>query len=176
MERAHRVITAYHEAGHAVMAMANGFRVTEVANDTCVGGNMFVRFDRPRSPLRMQRTRLVIVLAAGAAADYLHWKQECLHASRESQHNDICMGVGDDQSEALEQLRELNETTEFIHYIAVAIWFLQQRDMWKYVESFAEVMQQTSLLNGRSVLDRALAQVPGALTDAMEKTLCAAYL
>ncbi|RYG57309.1 MAG: hypothetical protein EON56_02710 [Alphaproteobacteria bacterium] len=73
MHRDQHTITAYHEAGHAVMAMANSSRVLEISNVASTVGRCFVRWASPDPISDDARWRSLLVLGAGMAAEFIHW-------------------------------------------------------------------------------------------------------
>lgn len=155
MPRDQYAITSYHEAGHVVMAMANGFRVTEmssVANDERHG---HVSWQVPITLLTTGRIGSVLVFAAGMAADFIHWEQSSFKDADE-----LCMGHQDDRHQAEIHLRELGDDGRFDDYLAFAIWFLRKIEIWKWVEFFASLMQMVETINGQEVIDRAFQMLP----------------
>jgi len=154
LSRQQSIITTYHEAGHAVMAMANGFtvtRVSNVSNDDSLG---HVSWQRPDFPTNSTRIGTVLVLASGMAADFIHWKQNGQSTE------ELCMGHESDRQQAKIHLEELNENDKFDVYLAVSISFLRRQDVWVWVEDFAQLMMLAGTIDGRELLYNASRNVP----------------
>ena len=160
MERSQSAITAYHEAGHAVLAMANGFRVSEIASSSDEFGHGHVIYSYPKNPSYMDRLRIVIIAAAGAAADFCNWDAEMTRQGGVSTGDECIRGIGSDVASAHRQLSEIGDPGSFEDYVGVAMAFLKRPEIWHWVELFGESMQKIQLLNGQVVLERAFNQVP----------------
>ena len=133
-------ITTYHEAGHAVMAMAHGFVVremTNVSNDEAMGQ---VKIGIPNPLTTTSRAGVVLFLAAGMAADYLHWKGAGVE-------DENCEGGRSDRELAEVHLAELEDAGQFDTYLAIAIHFLKRPDVWEKVEFFAKLMAESGTVN-----------------------------
>ncbi|MVT28881.1 hypothetical protein GO496_11520 [Acidovorax citrulli] len=148
-------IVAYHEAGHAVMAMALGFSVSEIsciATETSRGHTVW----HPPSKMT-QETRIgaVLVYAAGMAADYLNWKSE---EGRDK--NEFSLGHDGDRRNAAIHLAELGQHDAFDIYVAIAIRHLRTPEIWSFVVSFAQILEKIEAINGQDVLLRAKERVP----------------
>ena len=63
------VIVAYHEAGHAIMAIACGFKVTSLSANHTEIGRGFVGYQVPTPIDSTNAKRAALVSAAGLAAD-----------------------------------------------------------------------------------------------------------
>jgi hypothetical protein len=154
MQRDQQTVTTYHEAGHAVMAMANGFRVLEISNVANKVGRGFVRWASPDPKTNDDRWRSLLVLAAGMAADFIHWD---MHGD---DSNDVLLGHFDDQRQAREHLRALGQEVDFGVISACAGRFLRQQDVWEWVEAFADLLSAAGTINGSEILYRASQKVP----------------
>lgn len=164
MKRHPSAITAYHEAGHAVIAMANGFPVTEIVNCTDDQGHGYVNFNHPKTFSSMDRVRIVIVFAAGAAADYLLWCREREKLGSTECSNDLCEGHIGDQRNAEEHLIQLGDTGRFLDYVGVAIALLKKPEIWQFVELIGDLMLKTPRLDGQEVFNALLNQFPSYTT------------
>lgn len=156
-------ITAYHEAGHAVMAMSVGFLVTEVSCRASDSGHGHTAWQMPLPMSNASRVGAVLTLASGMAADYLHWSS---FADRDEQ--ELSMGHSGDRSDASIHLAALGQGDVFEDYLSLAIVHLRRHDVWPYVETFAELLKTTGLLNGREILHRAKQSVPRISVDELE--------
>ncbi len=160
MERNQTTITAYHEAGHAVVAMANGFTVTEIVNFSDARGRGYVSFQHPLHLSTIDRVRMVTVFAAGAAADYVHWSRECTKLGSSEDGDELCEGNIGDQRDAEEHLIALGDSGRFWDYVGVALAILKKPEIWQLVESLGELMRIIPRLDGQEVLQRAFAKIP----------------
>lgn len=160
VERNQTTITAYHEAGHAVIAMANGFAVTEIVNFSDVRGHGYVSFQHPPLLSTIDRVRMVTVYAAGAAADYVHWSRECTKLGSSEGGDELCEGNIGDQRDAEEHLIALGDSGRFWDYFAVALFLLKKPEIWPFVKCLGELMRITPRLDGQEVLQRAFAKIP----------------
>lgn len=142
------------------MAMINGFRVSEIVTGTNEYGLGYVVHTQPTDPNSEERIRLILVAAAGAAADYLHWKRERDRLGASSTSDELSAGHISDQHEARKHLDELGDPGSFWDYVAVAIAVLQEPDTWRIVEMFGELMQQIPKLDGQEVFERAFNKIP----------------
>ncbi|MBH9109155.1 hypothetical protein I5K39_08640 [Pseudomonas aeruginosa] len=147
-------ITTYHEAGHAVMAMAHGFVVTEMSNIASDAGMGYVKWQVPTPLTRASRISAVLVLAAGMAADFIHWKRSG------STENEDCLGHSSDLEQAEVHLAKLGDEGLFDTYLAIAIRFLRVPSVWELVELFAGLMKEAGTINGRELIQRAAKTVP----------------
>lgn len=148
-------IVAYHEAGHAVMAMALGFSVSEIsciATETSKGHTVW----HPPSQMTQEaRIGAVLVCAAGMAADYLNWESE---EGRDENENSL--GHNGDRQNAAIHLSELGQHDAFDLYVAIAIHHLKTPEIWAFVASFAQILEKVGTINGQDVLQRAKEHVP----------------
>lgn len=162
MGRDQQTVTTYHEAGHAVMAMANGFRVLEISNVADDVGRGHVRWGAPDPMTDDDRWRSLLVLAAGMAADFIHWEINV------GTGDEVSLGHFDDQRQATEYLRALGENVPFGLISAFASRFLCRPEVWEWVEAFAELMGMSGTINGPEMLYRAFQKVPRLSEEDME--------
>lgn len=154
-KREQLVITSYHEAGHAVMAMSTGFMVTELSCVASADGQGHVIWQPPQLTTNTLHVASVLAYAAGMAADFLHWKTLATH-----DNDELCMGAQDDQAKAQEHLIILGHQDFFEDYLALSIGHLQKPDVWSWVECFAQMMRVTGVINGQDVLCKAWQRIP----------------
>lgn len=147
-------ITTYHEAGHAVMAMAHGFVVTEMTNIASDAGMGYVKWQTPSPVTTASRIGTVLVLAAGMAADFIHWKRSG------GAVNEDCMGHRSDREQAEVHLAALGDDGQFDIYLAMAIRFLNVPSVWELVELFAGLMTAVGTINGRELIQGVAKRVP----------------
>ncbi|XDF33155.1 hypothetical protein RBH89_13165 [Paracidovorax avenae] len=148
-------IVAYHEAGHAVMAMAVGFSVSEiscVATETSMGRTVWYP---PPQMTQEARVGAVLVYAAGMAADYLNWESKI-----ERDQDEHSLGHNGDRRDAASHLSELGQHDSFNHYVGIAMSHLRKPEIWALVASFAQILEKIGAINGQDVLLRAKAHVP----------------
>lgn len=155
-------ITTYHEAGHAVMAMAHGFVVTEMTNVASDAGMGYVKWQTPPLLTTASRISTVLILAAGMAADFIHWE----HSGRAT--NEDCLGGNGDREEAEVHLAALGDDGQFDIYLMVAIRFLRTPSVWELVEFFAGLMKTEGTINGHKLMQRATERVPKFSTDYLD--------
>lgn len=132
VSRNQSVITAYHEAGHAVMAAASGFHVTEITNVPSELGMGYVRYNITQTRTEIIHKCHVLVLASGIAADYLHWQQLGLNNEENPQ------GYFSDLREAENILHGIGQSGFRDAYIGAAISFLKTR--WAIVDEIATLL------------------------------------
>ena len=157
-------ITAYHEAGHAVMAMSVGFPVTEVSCQASNSAYGHTAWQMPLPIASASRIGAVLTLAAGMAADYLHWKRLPHRDERE-----LSQGHTGDRSDAREHLHALGQGDVFDSYLSLAINHLQRDDVWPCIELIAQVLKQVGLINGRDILDSAMQSLPRLSARELER-------
>ena len=149
MQRDQHTIIAFHEAGHAVMAMACGFRVTKISIDPNEIGMGHVCWDEPSNPDRDSRRRSVLVALSGWAADFIHLKKNASGTDV-----DDPQGHFSDQRQAREHLSALNENDLFQAYLCLAMHFLGRDDVWEVVDELASFMLRCRSLDGQAILTR----------------------
>lgn len=147
-------ITTYHEAGHVVMAMANGFTVTRMSNVASDVGRGFVEWQSPQPPTTASRVGSVLVLSAGIAADYIHWNQNGAAA------DEVIKGHNDDRRQAEIHLDAIGQSGEFETYVGMSTHFLRRPVVWQWVDDFAALMTAAGTIDGRELLYRASQKVP----------------
>lgn len=148
-------IVAYHEAGHAVMAMALGFSVSEIsciATENSMGHTVW---HPPPQMTQEARIGAVLVCAAGMAADYLNWESEI-----EKDQDEHLSGYHGDRRNAAIHLSELGQHDGFDDYVGIAMRHLREPEIWALVVSFAQVLEKIGAINGQDVLQRAKEYVP----------------
>lgn len=155
-------ITAYHEAGHAIMAMACGFTVNEMSNESSDVGHGYVSWSWTDPITDDKRKKIILVFAAGMAADFLHWKI----VGRDP--DEASTGHNGDRQQAAEHLNNLNQDDFFDLYVSVALRLLKREDVWPWVELFARLLLGVGTVNGRQVLDRAAQQCPKITNEDIE--------
>ncbi|MGA1861045.1 hypothetical protein VH569_34100 [Azospirillum sp. 11R-A] len=146
MSREQAAIIAYHEAGHAVMAMANGFRVTRV---TCVANadsQGHTEYKVPDPPTTESHRGGALVAAAGLAADFLH--AEKLGVA----HDEDLNGHLGDQQNAAVHLHALGHDGQFKAYVGAASYFMKQDHVWNCVDMLAKILMKTEEINGQDAL------------------------
>lgn len=148
-------ITAYHEAGHAVMAMSVGFLVTEISCQASADGFGHTAWQIPLPICDASRVGAVLTFASGMAADYLHWSS-LLDKSEDA----VSLGHFGDRSEANSHLVALGQGDVFDDYLLFAMAHLRKADVWSWVVSFAELLKTTRLINGSVLLNRSRQCVP----------------
>lgn len=162
MLRDQSLITTYHEAGHAVMALASGFMVTEITNVETDEGLGYVRWLEPSNHTTQSHIKSALVSASGVAADFLHRK---LYGTG---GDDILIGHFDDQRRASVHFSELGHDGQFQIYVQIAIMFLKRPDVWRWVEGFADLLTMAGTINGGDLLYRASQNVPKLGDDDLE--------
>jgi len=148
-------IVAYHEAGHAVMAMAVGFSVSEIS---CIATNTSMGHTIWHLPSQMTHEATigaVLVFAAGMAADYLNWEGKI-----ERDKDEHSRGHNGDRQDAAIHLSELGQHDGFDDYVGIAIIHLKKPEIWDFVVYFAHILEKIGKINGHDVLQRAKEQVP----------------
>lgn len=148
-------ITAYHEAGHAVMAMSAGFKVTEISCQASEMGHGHTAWHIPLPMSNASRVGAVLTLASGMAADYLHWL-----SFADGDELEVSTGHFGDRSDARIHLDTLGQGDVFDDYLALAIAHLRKEGVWLYVKTFADLLKTTGLIDGQEFLHGASECVP----------------
>lgn len=164
MQREQIEITAYHEAGHAVMAMSVGFLVTEISCHASVDGYGYTAWQMPSVMSDTARVGAVLTLASGMGADYLHWS-----SLPDKDESEILQGHFGDQSEARIHLAALKQGDVFEDYISFALMHLRKVDVWSQVVALAELLKSTRVVNGRDILSRLKQCVPAISPRELEQ-------
>lgn len=128
--------TSYHEAGHAVMAMALGFTVSEISN--LPEGTSQGRMKCASSIHSSDTSRMasILISASGMASEFIYWKNNGADV------NVYCAGHWSDLKKAELHLEELGDEGLFDIYCGVAIHFLKQPAVWEWVEFLADSVTQ----------------------------------
>ena len=156
MAQRHQIeITAYHEAGHAVMAMSTGLLVTEISCLASDNGHGHTAWMMPLFMTDASRVGAVLTLASGMAADYLHWSSLV-----ERDEQELSMGHAGDRSDARVHLAALGHGEVFDDYLSLAIDHLRKPEVWPFVVTFAELLKITGLVNGQDIFHRTMQCVP----------------
>lgn len=164
-QRSQTEITAYHEAGHAVMAISTGFVVTEIsckASDDRYGHTAWLI---PTEMTNAARVGAVLTLASGMAADYLHWTM-----GPERDDSELSKGHTGDRVHANIHLAELGQGQgdAFNDYLAISIDHLKKQEVWPFVVSFAEMLKITGVINGPEIFHKAMQHVPKTPAQQLE--------
>lgn len=168
IRRAQHVITSYHEAGHAVMAMSTGFIVTEISSVASADGQGHVIWQQSQPTTNASHVASVMTYAAGMAADYIHWNNLTTHNKSE-----LCLGGQSDHANAQEHLIALGHQSVFEDYLCLSIMHLKKPNVWRWVEFFAEMMMEIKVINGQDVLYKARKSIPKLSQEELELLWCA---
>ena len=144
----------YHEAGHAVMAMAMCFTVNEICyvpSDTSLG---YVRWEYPTYLTESSRTWVVLVFLSGIAAERIFCQKRGLPEPNNSENYQT------DLRQVTLHLKELQTPKSIDDYYSIAEKFLRQPALWEKVESFAALLIQESAINGENWLKDVAEKVP----------------
>jgi len=156
-------VTAYHEAGHAVMALSTGFLVTEISCQPSDAGYGHTAWKMPAPMTKASRVGAVLTLASGMAADYIHWS-----SLPNKDEQEFSMGHGADRSDARVHLDALGQGDVFDCYLALAISHLRKVDVWHHVVTFAEMLMAVGFINGQVILRRASQSLPTLSVQELE--------
>lgn len=159
-------VTAYHEAGHAVMAMSCGFPVSRISirpNETSLG---HVAYSIREELTPGTRRRLVLVSCGGLAADYLHYRKNTPSGVNE---HEAPMGHFGDQEHGRNMLSLIGESGEFDNYLTLTLWYLGAPERWRIVEEIASVLIQAGAIDGAVLLRRWAEACPALTDDEIEK-------
>lgn len=162
-QRSQLEITAYHEAGHAVMAMSCGFHVTEISIEVSENGQGHTAWQTPMSMAVAARVGIIMTLASGMAADYLHCKS--LYGE---DRQEALLGYKGDEQDANIHLSEIGQEWAFEYYVGLALRHLKQDEVWQYVKQIAELLKESRLINGRETLHRVAQQIPKIPAQTLE--------
>lgn len=157
-------VTAYHEAGHAVMALSTGFLVTEISCQASDSGYGHTAWKMPVPMTKASRVGAVLTLASGMAADYVHWS-----SLPHKDEQELSMGHGSDRSGARVHLDALGQGDVFDGYLGLAILHLRKFEVWHHVVIFAEMLMAVGLINGQEILLRASQSVPRLSVQELER-------
>lgn len=156
-------ITAYHEAGHAVMAMATGIVVTEISCQASDTGRGHTALGIPSPITSALRVAAVLTYASGMAADYLHWKSQ-----PEKDDQEVSEGHSGDRYEASIHLAALGQGDVFDDYLKLALSHLSREDVWPLVATVADLLKKVRMVNGQEVLQRITQLVPKITKEELE--------
>ncbi|TJV70067.1 MAG: hypothetical protein E5X76_22760 [Mesorhizobium sp.] len=146
-------IVAYHEAGHALMAIACGFQLTELSVDESDVGKGFVGYN-PNATLEGDvAQKAALVSASGLAADMLLSQQ-----SGKQRPNDEFLGHFNDQENANRYIALSGRSGRFDGYMAVSMWFL--RANWEHVDCLAKLLKVFPKLNPNALNLEAFPKLP----------------
>ncbi|WP_110089267.1 hypothetical protein [Paracidovorax avenae] len=148
-------IVAYHEAGHAVMAMALGFSVSEISSIPTETSRGHTDWSPPTEMTLEARIGVVLVYASGMAADFLHW-----NSASDRDQDPHSRGHNDDRHRAFVHLSALEQHDAFNDYAMLAASYLRRPEVWELVVFFAQILEEFGAINGQDVLRRAKEHVP----------------
>ena len=155
MQRNEREVIAFHEAGHATMAMALGYVVGEMSatpNEHGEGHVRLVAMTRPLSQEMEQRSRALFYLG-GTAADFIHhtkWGQ--------GSEDDVVKGVYDDHYKTRTILGEIDELDHFDAYVLMCSRFIGRAEVWAFVSQLSNMLMAAGSIDGQVYIAR-LAEV-----------------
>lgn len=155
MARDQDTITAYHEAGHAIMAMSCGFRVNGLSIEPSDIGMGYVSWETPQNLTEHSRRCSVLVLASGMAADFIQWEKW-----GQGTPSDASLGHSDDRRQAYDHLRHLNESGHFDAYLALSLDFLKREDVWNILDEVAKLLLKSRNFDGQTLLSRLAENLP----------------
>lgn len=139
-----RDIVAYHEAGHAVMAIACGFQITAITIDPSEIGEGYVAYHTGTVIEGEVAQKAALVSASGLVADYLLALQ-----SGKKRLDDVFLGHFNDQDNARRYIELSGEAGSFDDYMMVAMLFLKEN--WMFVRTIAEALKGVSSINPDSL-------------------------
>ncbi len=167
--RDQQMITAYHEAGHAVMAMSCGFHVGRISirpNDSNLG---HVAYGLPEELTPEIRRKDVLVCCAGLAADAIHsrlWSQE-----NEVLDEADPMGYLEDQRRGRDHLPMIGGDETFEDYLALTMWYLRSPERWKIVEEIVFFLLGAGAIDGAVLIRKWAEQCPPLTDDQIKQHL-----
>ncbi|MDX8498017.1 hypothetical protein RFM99_06260 [Mesorhizobium sp. VK4C] len=133
-------IVAYHEAGHAVMAIACGFRLTELSINPSDVGRGFVGYVTGAALEGEIAQKAALVSVSGLVADMLLSQQ-----SGKARPNDEFLGHFNDQENAHRYIRLCGQRGSIDDYMVLSMLFL--RENWSHVSRFAEMLKVFPTMN-----------------------------
>lgn len=173
-------ITAYHEAGHAVMAMSVGFQVIRISIRNDASGLGHVCYAVPNEWTDELRRKAVLICCGGLAGDFLHW--QAMEKSVVEQ-DEVATGYFNDRRNASEHLLYISENDVFELYQSLAIRYLQVPERWKIVEEIVFFLRGSGAIDGSDLLHRWAEACPqisdkdlthiSSLVEMERKTVCA---
>jgi len=144
----------YHEAGHAVMAMAMRFTVNEICYAPSYTSLGYVKWEYPTYLTESSRTWVVLVFLSGIAAERIFCQKQGLPEPNNSENYQT------DLRQVTLHLKELQTPKPIDDYSSIAENFLRQPALWEKVESFAALLIQESAIDGQNWLKEVAEKVP----------------
>ena len=133
-------IVAYHEAGHAVMAVACGFQLTQLSISRSDVGKGFVGYNVGAELEAEIAQKAALVSVSGLVADMLLSQR-----SGKPRPNGEFLGHFNDQQNANRFLHLSRKPGQFDDYMVLSMKFL--RDNWEHVDMFAKMLKAFPTLN-----------------------------
>lgn len=152
---------AYHESGHAVMAMACGCSVNSLWINTDIDGGS-TEIIPPPSDSEINLVRRVLLAAAGAGAELAFFRD-----SQDELDGGI-LGFRGDEIKAEPDLTRLGQKGAFYFYIAIASSILQSPAYSSIVVSLAEAVLQLGVIPDVSQANALTGKVPILETEILE--------
>lgn len=146
-------LVAYHEAGHAVMAIACGFRLQRVSLRGEGTRDGHVAWYVPSIRTRELQLRAVLVGAGGPAADHIH-------RSNTPQFREEDSGAIHGDSQKAEEFLPGLTDVQFWCFIAASMRFLERSGAWTSVERIAAMALSGIDIDEASIKRDVEAQVP----------------
>lgn len=147
-QRDDRTITAFHETGHAIMAMACGFLVSKITIESGDDYKGYVAWHLTTENTNdFDNQRSLVVFMAGMVADGLHWEKWGQGSS-----NDCPLGWFDDRKKAVALLDQLGEPDYMDVYIVIARRYISRPDVWPIVEQVANLLLAVGTIDGMAFL------------------------
>lgn len=136
----------YHEAGHAVVAMACGFMITRVTVVTSEHAAGHVHFNYPEidltaPPVEVCR-KLALVFMAGLAGDCVNFEM-----NGQGDPNETANGSASDQKQAYEALSLIKEYN-LDPYLGFAKWVLNKSEYRLILDEIAQKLEAYELIVG----------------------------
>ena len=135
-------VIAYHEAGHAVMAIICRFVVNEIVVRNSEHGHGHVAWEIPDNPTADEWQLAALVTASGLAADALLYESKPRPGTEFSGHFN-------DQRQVHEFIRKSGRPGNFDGYLALAMMILG--DNWSFVERVAQAAIQFNQFRATSL-------------------------
>lgn len=144
---------SFHEAGHAVMAMAFGFPVhaVSITESSATNGSAWIAI--PLNPTKAEHVKLALVAASGFAA-------EAHFCHLGGLANAGFVGQFGDQRRAESHLAELGHEGMFLAYVGWARKFLTSPTVWKPLTELVAKLPKEGVLDDPSSLAAIARQVP----------------
>lgn len=145
---------SYHEAGHAVMAMAVGFTVFEITNLPEGTSEGRMKCSPTWHSGDISHMASVLISASGMASEFVYWKSNGADAKA------YCAGHWKDLKDAELHLEELGDEGLFEIYFGIVLYFLEQPTVWQWVEFLADLLAQVGKVDNRQTLQKIADAVP----------------